>query len=169
MRKEGKVWKYGDNVNTDLLFPGRYTYIIMTEEEMAKHALEDLDTEFVKSDIDGDILVAGENWGCGSSREQAVKALKARKVGAVICKSVARIYFRNALNEGFPVIVCASAVDAIEKGDLVAFDLDNHYVEVNKNRYEFAPYPKYIQNLVDAGGLLPLMQKIIKEKKEERK
>ena len=102
--KKGKVWKYGDDVNTDVIFPGKYTYTIMEPQEIAKHALEDLDPEFAQKVKPGDVIVAGKNFGCGSSREQAAACLKYAGVQAVIAKSFARIYFRNAINLGLPVI-----------------------------------------------------------------
>ncbi|NIP42277.1 MAG: 3-isopropylmalate dehydratase, partial [candidate division Zixibacteria bacterium] len=102
---EGKVYKYGDDVNTDVIFPGKYTYTVTDHDEMAQHAMEDLDPDFVKTVEEGDIVVGGKNFGCGSSREQAVKCLKFAGVGAVIAKTFARIYFRNLINNGVPAIV----------------------------------------------------------------
>ena len=96
----GKVWKYGDDVNTDVIFPGKYTYTIKDRAEMALHACEDLDPEFTKSAQPGDVIVAGKNWGCGSSREQAATCLKERGIRAIVAKSFARIHYRNCLNEG---------------------------------------------------------------------
>ncbi|MBC8448690.1 MAG: 3-isopropylmalate dehydratase, partial [Chloroflexi bacterium] len=98
----GRVWKYGDDVNTDVIFPGKYTYSISDPQEMAQHALEDLDPGFVKNVRPGDVIVAGRNFGCGSSREQAVTCLKEAGVGAIVAKSFARIYFRNCINQGLP-------------------------------------------------------------------
>ena len=103
-KMSGKVWKYGDNINTDVIFPGKYTYQKMEPEEMAKHALEDLDPEFAKKVGQGDILVAGSNFGMGSSREQAAVAIRAAGIRVIIAKSFARIYFRNAINAGMPAI-----------------------------------------------------------------
>jgi len=154
----GKVWKYGNDVNTDLIFSGRYTYVLMDEAEMASHAMEDLDADFLENGMPGDIIVAGKNWGCGSAREQAVKALKARGVAAIIAKSFARIYFRNALNEGLPVIVCPAAVDAIQNGDTISVDLDRNCIAVNGTDYTFGEYPPYIQHMIDCGGLLPYVK-----------
>ena len=106
MSVKGKVWKYGDDVNTDVIFPGKYTYTIKERSEMAKVACEDLDPEFTKNAKAGDIIVGGKNWGCGSSREQAVSCLKERGIAAIIAKSFARIYYRNCFNEGLPIIIC---------------------------------------------------------------
>lgn len=160
----GKTWKYGDDVNTDQIFPGRYTYVLMQDEQMAAHALEDLDDDFVKNAQPGDIIVAGKNWGCGSSREQAVKAIKEKGVSAIIAKSFARIYFRNSLNEGLPVIVCPLAVDAIEKGDEVTVDFGNNTIKTPKGDFTFAKFPDYIQGMVDKGGLIPYVMEELKKR-----
>lgn len=159
----GKVWKYGDNINTDLIFPGRYTYVLMSEEEMSSHALEDLDEAFCANGQRGDIIVAGKNWGCGSAREQAVKALKARGVAAIIAGSFARIYFRNSLNEGLPVIACPEAVSAIENGETVTVDMENHRVITEKGSFSFGAYHPYIQKMVDHGGLLPYVKEKLRQ------
>src|SRR4030042_966509 len=111
----GKVHKYGDDVNTDVIFPGKYTYTVTDPAEMAKHAMEDLDADFVKTVANGDIVVGGKNFGCGSSREQAVKCLKFSGVGAVIAKTFSRIYFRNLINNGVPAIVNPELVDSLKK------------------------------------------------------
>ena len=155
----GRVWKYGDDVNTDLIFPGRYTYILMEEQEMAAHGLEDLDQEFKAHAKPGDLIVAGKNWGCGSAREQAVKALRARGIGAVIARSFSRIYFRNALNEGLPVIVCPEAADAVESGDHMEIDLEHHCVCTAKGTFPFKEYDPYIQNMLACGGLIPFVRR----------
>jgi 3-isopropylmalate/(R)-2-methylmalate dehydratase small subunit len=160
---KGNVWKYGDDVNTDLIFPGRFTYILMSEQEMADHALEDLDPAFGKGAQPGDIIVAGKNWGCGSSREQAVKAVKAKGIAAIIGKSFARIYFRNSLNEGLPVIVCPQAVDVLRSGKTVSIDFENNKVITPKGEFTFGKYPDYIQNMVDKGGLLPFVKDQLKK------
>ena len=116
MSIKGSVWKYGENVNTDVIFPGKYTYTIQDPNEMAQHAMEDLDPEFSKNVNKDDIIVAGTNFGCGSSREQAATCLKYAGVSAIIAKSFSRIFFRNAINEGLMVIQCPKLVDAVEKG-----------------------------------------------------
>lgn len=110
MAIRGKVWKYGDDVNTDVIFPGKYTYTITDRKEMAAHALEDLDPKFAKEVKPGDIIVAGTNFGCGSSREQAASCLKEAGVAAVVAGSFARIFFRNAINEGLALVECAEAI-----------------------------------------------------------
>lgn len=156
---EGRVWKYEDDVNTDLIFPGRYTYILMNEEEMAAHALENLDQKFLEESRAGDIIVAGKNWGCGSAREQAVKAVRAKGITAIIAKSFSRIYFRNALNEGLPVIACPEAVDAIEPQEKIRIDFENHCIETSKGKYTFPKYDPYIQEMIACGGLIPHVKK----------
>lgn len=156
---EGRVWKYGDDINTDLIFPGRYTYQSLSEEEMGIHALEDLDSNFTKEARPGDIIVAGKNWGCGSAREQAVKAIRARGVAAIIARSFSRIYFRNALNEGLPVIVCAAAAAAIEGGENVQIDLEEHCIHTETGDFLFSQYDVYIQQMLSCGGLIPHVKK----------
>lgn len=160
---EGRVWKYGDDVNTDLIFPGRYTYILLTEEQMGTHALEDLDISFTQNAEPGDIIVAGKNWGCGSAREQAVKALTARGVAAVVARSFSRIYFRNGLNEGLPVIVCPQAVDAVENGEMIDIDMINHCIKTPRGTFDFAAYDPFIQDMVGCGGLIPHVRKQLRE------
>jgi len=124
LRIKGRVWKYGDDVNTDVIFPGKYTYTVSDPNEMARHALEDLDPSFAKEAKPGDVIVAGKNFGCGSSREQAATCLKALGIGAVIAKSFARIFYRNAINQGLPVVQCSAIYDLIDKGEEIEIDLD---------------------------------------------
>ena len=156
---QGKVWKYGDNVNTDVIFPGRYTYQIMPPEEMAKHALEDLEPEFAGSVRPGDVIVAGKNFGCGSSREQAAACLRAAGVQAVVARSFARIYFRNAINLGLAVLQCDEAVDALEKGDPVDLDFTRGEIRSVKGIFRFLPLPDSVIGILEAGGLLEYTKK----------
>jgi 3-isopropylmalate/(R)-2-methylmalate dehydratase small subunit len=156
---QGKVWKYGDNVNTDVIFPGRYTYQIMPPEEMAKHALEDLDPEFAGSVRPGDVVVAGKNFGCGSSREQAAACLRGAGVQAVVARSFARIYFRNAINLGLAVLQCDDAVDALEKGDVVDIDFARGEIRSAKGTFRFLPLPDSVIGILEAGGLLEYTRK----------
>jgi len=156
---QGKVWKYGDNVNTDVIFPGRYTYQIMPPEEMAKHALEDLDPEFAGSVRPGDVVVAGKNFGCGSSREQAAACLRAAGVQAVVARSFARIYFRNAINLGLAVLQCDEAVDALEKGDSVDIDFARGEIRSTQCTFRFLPLPGSVIGILEAGGLLEYTKK----------
>ncbi len=159
MKITGKVWKYGDDVNTDVIFPGKYTYTIKERSEMAKVALEDLDPEFTKNAQPGDIIVGGKNWGCGSSREQAVSCLKERGIGAIIAKGFARIYYRNCLNEGLPIVVSPQAVDAINAGEEVTVDFDAGKVITSKGEFTFPPYPDFVKGLIEDGGLIPHVRK----------
>ena len=149
----GRVWKYGDHVNTDVIFPGRYTYTVHSAAEMAKHALEDLDPKFATHVQPGDIIVAGWNWGNGSSREQAVVALKAAGVSALIVKSCARIYYRNAFNNGLPVIIAPDAVDAIEPGERVTVDMQNGTISTHRGTFHFSPPPDILLGITSIGGL----------------
>jgi len=156
---KGKVFKYGDDINTDVIFPGKYTYTVTDPDEMARHAMEDLDPDFVNSVGHGDVVVGGKNFGCGSSREQAVKCLKFSGVGAVIAKSFSRIYFRNLINNGIPAIVNAELVDSLEKGDEVEVDLEEGVVRTSKGKHRFPAYAAEIQEIINAGGLIPYTQK----------
>jgi len=161
---KGKAFKYGDDVNTDVIYPGRYTYQILDDAQVASHALEDLDIDFAKNVSKGDIVVGGKNWGCGSAREQAVKTLKFNGVAAIITKGFARIYFRNCLNEGLLAINCPEAVDAINTGDIVSVDVDNCKIIVNEKEFSFPAYPEYVRGLVNEGGIVPFTIKKIKER-----
>ncbi len=161
---KGKVWKYGDNINTDVIFPGKYTYTLMSPEEMARHALEDLDPEFASQVKPGDVIVAGRNFGCGSSREQAAACLKAAGVQAVIARSFARIYFRNAINLGLPVIQCPEAVEALEKGDEIEVDLAAGEIRSLKGSFRFPAFPESVIGILKAGGLIAFTRQKLKEK-----
>jgi len=160
--KKGKVWKYGDDVNTDVIFPGKYTYIPMEAEEMASHALEDLDPDFASQVKPNDIIVAGKNFGCGSSREQAASCLKYAGVQAVVAQSFARIFFRNAINQGLPVIIFEEAHDKLKKGEEVSIDFQMNEIITQSARIPFAPLPDSVQSILDAGGLIPYTKKKIK-------
>lgn len=149
----GRVWKYGDDVNTDVIFAGKYTYTITDRKEMAKHALEDLDPTFVQNVRPGDIIVAGKNWGCGSSREQAVICLKEIGVGAIVARSFARIYYRNCINEALPIVTC-DAVDGVETGDEITIDFAAGTVTTPRGTYTFPPMPPEVMKIIEAGGLI---------------
>jgi 3-isopropylmalate/(R)-2-methylmalate dehydratase small subunit len=159
MKIKGKVWKYGDDINTDLIFAGKYTYTVKERSEMGKYALEDLDSDFTKNAAPGDIIVAGKNWGCGSSREQAVICLKERGVGAIIAKGFARIHYRNCLNEGLPIIISDEIQALVEKGDEVEIDFDAGEIAAGGKKLKFPPYPEFVQGLVNDGGLIPHVKK----------
>jgi 3-isopropylmalate/(R)-2-methylmalate dehydratase small subunit len=150
----GRVWKYGDDVNTDVIYPGKYTYTELPPKEMAKHALEDLDPSFAEEVRPGDIIVAGSNWGCGSSREQAVTCLKYAGVGAIIAKSFARIYFRNAINQGLPIAQCA-AVEGVEQGEEITVDFSAGKVVTPRGEYSFPPLSGFVMGILEDGGLIP--------------
>ena len=157
-RITGRVWKYGDDVNTDVIFPGKYTYKKLDRKAMAQYALEDLDPEFVKNVRPGDIIVAGKNWGCGSSREQAVICLKEVGVGAIVARSFARIYFRNCINEGLPIATC-DAVDGVENGDEVTIDFAAGKVFTPRGEYAFPPLDPSVLEILQTGGLVPYVKR----------
>jgi 3-isopropylmalate/(R)-2-methylmalate dehydratase small subunit len=162
---KGRAWKYGDNVNTDVIFPGKYTYTISQPAEMPPHSLEDLDPRFAKEVQPNDIIVGGKNWGCGSSREQAVTCLKASGVGAIIAKSFARIYSRNCINMALPAIACPEAVDAIEAGDTVEVDMQAGEIRTSRGTFAFAPLPPSVLGIFEAGGLVPYTARKLAEMK----
>ena len=150
----GRVWVYGDDVNTDVIFPGKYTYSITDPTEMARHALEDLDPTFADAVQTGDIIVAGSNWGCGSSREQAVICLKEAGVAAIVARSFARIYFRNCINHALPIVTC-DAVDSVETGDEITIDFEAGTVTTPEATYTFPPLSPEVMEILDDGGLIP--------------
>jgi 3-isopropylmalate/(R)-2-methylmalate dehydratase small subunit len=154
----GRVWKYGDDVNTDVIFPGKYTYSISDPQEMAQHALEDLDPSFVKNVQPGDIIVAGKNWGCGSSREQAVTCLKEAQVGAIVARSFARIYFRNCINQALPIVTC-DAVDGVEAGQEITIDFAAGTVSTPGGVYTFPPLAPEVMEILESGGLIPYVRR----------
>jgi 3-isopropylmalate/(R)-2-methylmalate dehydratase small subunit len=151
---KGRVWKYGDNVNTDVIFPGKYTYTNSDPAEMARHALEDLDPRFAKEVKPNDIIVAGKNWGCGSSREQAVTCLKENGIGAIIGKSFGRIHYRNCLNAALPALTCPEAVDAIGDGERIEIDLQSGEIRCGAGTFTFPPMPETVMTIFEAGGLV---------------
>jgi 3-isopropylmalate/(R)-2-methylmalate dehydratase small subunit len=158
---KGKVWKYGDDVNTDVIFPGKYTYQPMEPAEMAQHAMEDLDPTFAKNVKEGDVIVAGKNFGCGSSREQAATCLKAAGVAAIIAPSFSRIFFRNAINSGLPVIELASGTEAIQKDDTVEIDFGSGIVGHKGTEHRFPPLPPEVLAILEDGGLIPHVKKVL--------
>ncbi|GAB4445904.1 MAG: 3-isopropylmalate dehydratase small subunit [Anaerolineae bacterium] len=155
----GHVWKYGDGVNTDVIFPGKYTYTISDPAEMAQHALEDLDPSFAANVQPGDVIVAGKNWGNGSSREQAVTCLKQAGVSAVIAVSFARIWYRNAINNGLLALTCPAAVEALNPGDVVEIDLAAGLIKSEAGAFAFPPFAPSVQAIIADGGLLPHLKK----------
>lgn len=155
MKAHGTVIKYGDNIDTDVIIPARY---LNTSEpkELAKHCMEDIDAEFVNKVKAGDIMVGGANFGCGSSREHAPIAIKASGIACVIAKDFARIFFRNSINIGLPILECAEASEDIDAGDDVSIDFDTGIITNNtKNKtYQAAAFPPFMQEIINAGGLI---------------
>lgn len=156
---EGRAWVYGDNVNTDVIFPGKYTYTLTERVDIARHALEDLDTTFAPNVQPGDVIVAGRNWGCGSSREQAATCLVYNGIGAVIAVSFSRIFYRNALNNGLLAIVCPAAVAAIQPGERVSVDVARLVVRCGAGEFAFPPLSPSIMGMVEAGGLVEYVKR----------
>lgn len=155
MNTQGKVFQYFDNVDTDVIIPARYLNT-PDAKELALHCMEDLDTEFVKKVRSGDVIVAGWNFGCGSSREHAPLVIKTCGVGCVIAKSFARIFYRNAINIGLPILECEQAAEEIHAGDEVKVDFDTGTITdiTTGKTYRAQPFPPFIQNIIKSGGLL---------------
>ena len=149
-----KVWKYEDDINTDMLFPGKYTYSCSTAEEIKPYLLEDLDPDFAGNVADGDLLLAGKNFGCGSSREQPVVGLKAVGIKAIVAKSFARIFYRAAINQGLLLIQCPEAVDAFKEGSEVILEVEKGELLIDGETYTFPKLPPEILEIREAGGLL---------------
>ena len=160
MELKGKIWKFGDNVDTDAIIPARY---LNTSDpaELAKHCMEDADPSFPSKLKKGDIIVAGVNFGCGSSREHAPIAIKTAGVVCVIAKSFARIFYRNAFNMGLPILECPEVFDNLNEGDEVAVSLENGVITIIKNgkKLEAQPVPDFMQSLLNAGGLMNYVKK----------
>ena len=159
-----KVWKYGDNIDTDMLFPGKYVYTCSKAEEIIPHLLEDLDPLFSKNVKKGDLIFAGKNFGCGSSREQPVIGLKSVGIKAVVAKSFARIFFRSAINQGLILIECPDAVDAYSEGYDVKIDFENGKITIGNIFFSFPKLPKEILEIRNAGGLLEYTRSKLKNK-----
>ena len=155
MKAQGKILKYGDNVDTDVIIPARYLNSF-DAKELASHAMVDIDPTFVDRLEPGDIMVAGSNFGCGSSREHAPLALKTAGVSCVIARSFARIFYRNSINIGFPILECPEAADAIEEGDQVEVDFDAGIIrDLTKNtEFKAQPFPEFQQKMIEANGLV---------------
>jgi 3-isopropylmalate/(R)-2-methylmalate dehydratase small subunit len=145
-------------VNTDVIFPGKYTYTIKNEAEMAKHALEDLDPTFAGNVRPGDIIVGGRNWGAGSSREQAVTCLKAAGVKVIVAASFARIFFRNAVNNSVLPVVCPEAAAAIQPDETISVDIGRCVVRCAAGEFPFQPFSSSVQRIIEAGGLLEMLR-----------
>ena len=160
MKAFGKVHKYGDNVDTDVIIPARYLNSA-DPKELATHCMEDIDKEFINKVKDGDIMVAGVNFGCGSSREHAPIAIKASGISCVIASTFARIFYRNAINIGLPILECDEAAKGIDAGDEVEIDFDTGVI-TNKTKnqtYQAQPFPEFMKGIINAGGLLNSLKK----------
>lgn len=155
MKTQGKAFKYPDNVDTDVIIPARYLNT-PDANELALHCMEDIDAEFVKKVNKGDVIVAGWNFGCGSSREHAPLVIKTCGTGCVIAKSFARIFYRNAINIGLPILECEKAADEINSNDEVEIDFDTGVITdiTTGKTYNAQPFPTFIQNIIKCGGLL---------------
>ncbi|MFT9496102.1 3-isopropylmalate dehydratase small subunit [Anaerosolibacter sp.] len=164
MKANGKVFKYGSNVDTDVIIPARY---LNTSDpaELAKHCMEDIDVEFVNEVEPGDIIVADKNFGCGSSREHAPIAIKAAGVSCVIATTFARIFYRNAINIGLPILECPEAVEKIQKGDVVEIDFSKGVIHnmTKCESYQSQPFPEFIQEIMAADGLVKYITKSLQE------
>jgi 3-isopropylmalate/(R)-2-methylmalate dehydratase small subunit len=168
MEIRGKVWKYGDNIDTDVIIPGRYCHIV-DPVELGKHALADLDPGFVDKMSRGDVIVAGTNFGCGSSREMAPIAIKAAGVSAVVAASFARIFFRNAINIGLPIFQSAEAALAIDNGDELTIEPESGLIQnlTRGEQYQAAAFPDFIQDIVRLGGLKAYVEKRLRERRAQ--
>lgn len=160
----GKVFKYGDNVDTDVIIPARYLNTA-DANELAKHCMEDIDATFVSKVAPGDIMVAGRNFGCGSSREHAPLAIKASGISCVIASTFARIFYRNAINIGLPIMECQDAVDSIAAGDQLSVDLSSGTITdiTSGKTFKAEPFPPFMQDLIAAGGLAAYMRKAVQK------
>ena len=159
METKGTVFKYADNIDTDVIIPARYLNI-QDAKELATHCMEDIDTSFVGKVQPGDIVVAGWNFGCGSSREHAPLVIKTCGVGCVIAKSFARIFYRNAINIGMPILECEQAAEEIGAGDAVSVDFSTGIItdETTGKTYQAEAFPEFIQKIIQAGGLMKSLQ-----------
>ena len=155
MNANGSVFKYPDNVDTDVIIPARHLNT-QDPKELAAHCMEDIDKEFITKVKNGDVMVGGWNFGCGSSREHAPVAIKAAGISVVIAKSFARIFYRNSINIGLPIMECPEAVDAISAGDTVQVDFDTGVITdaTTGQSFQAEPFPPFIQDIISAGGLM---------------
>lgn len=160
MKAQGIVHKYGDNIDTDVIIPARYLNT-PDHKELAAHCMEDIDKTFVTKVKEGDLMVGGYNFGCGSSREHAPIAIKASGISCVIAKTFARIFYRNAINIGLPILECEEASDRIESGDEVSIDFDSGVITnlTKQETYKAQPFPPFIQEIIRAGGLMNSLKK----------
>ena len=159
MNAHGTTFKYGDNIDTDVIIPARYLNT-QDHKELASHCMEDIDTTFIKRVKDGDIMVGGWNFGCGSSREHAPIAIQARGASCVIAASFARIFYRNSINIGFPILECPEAAEAIQNGDKVTVDFATGVItdETTGKTFQATAFPGFINKIIEHGGLLPYLK-----------
>lgn len=169
MKLRGRVHKFGDHIDTDVIIPARY--LVMTDEkELAKHCMEPIKPTFAESVSPGDIIVAGENFGCGSSREHAPLAIKGAGISCVIAKSFARIFYRNAINIGLPILECANAAEEAEDGDLIECDLETGIIRnlTKGTQHQAEPFPEFMRQILESGGLINFVRRRLEEGKASR-
>jgi len=161
---KGRVWKFGDDIDTDIIIPGRYL-VLTDENELAKHAMEGLDPEFYSKTKEGDIILAGKNFGCGSSREHAPIALKAAGISAVVAESFARIFYRNAINVGFPLLESEKISSSFDEGDEIELDMDKGVLKNERTgkEYKVKKLPEFMLEILNNGGLIPYLKEKLKE------
>lgn len=166
MTLRGRTWKYGDNVDTDVIIPARYLSV-STAEELAPHCMEDMDAGFAAAVQSGDVIVAGENFGCGSSREHAPLAIKGAGVSCVVARSFARIFYRNAINVGLPILESEAAAGDVEEGHELAVDLEDGRIRnlTTGQIYQAEPYPPFMMEIIDAGGLVPYTRQNLEQRR----
>ena len=164
MDAKGTVFKYGNNIDTDVIIPARYLNTT-DHKELASHCMEDIDKSFIQRVKEGDLIVAGDNFGCGSSREHAPIAIKAAGVSCVIARTFARIFYRNSINIGLPIMECPEAADAIQEGDEVEVDFSTGVIRdvTTGETFQAAPFPDFIRSIIDKGGLMASLKEQIKE------
>lgn len=163
MSAQHRIWAYGDHINTDVIFPGKYTYTLQTPDAIASKALEDLDKTFAPRVQAGDVIVAGDNWGCGSSREQAVTTLKYNGIVAIIAASFNGLYFRNCINQGIHPIVCPQVRPLVVTGDTLTLDYTHRQLIVHDQTFAMPPLSDSVQAILDAGGLVPMLKQRFSE------
>lgn len=161
---KGRVWKFGDDIDTDIIIPGRYL-VITDENELAKHVMEGLDPEFYSKTKEGDIILAGKNFGCGSSREHAPIALKAAGISAVVAESFARIFYRNAINVGFPLLESEKISSSFDEGEEIELDMDKGVLKNERTgkEYKVKKLPEFMLEILNNGGLIPYLREKLKE------
>ena len=161
---KGRVWKLKDNIDTDAIYPGKYLPIIEADE-MAKHTLEGIDKDFPKKIKKGDIIVAGRNFGCGSSREQAAISLKYAGISCIIAKSFSRIFFRNAINQGLALVQSEELLENLKEGDTITVDFSSGQIITKEKNFSFVSLPKFIMEILEDGGLIEHTKKMLKRDK----